>query len=85
MVTATAFDTAAFDAAARQLRMFADGYAEMGMDAATAASWANMGYTPNEARPHIEAGRNAEQANAWDARPAWQQGIKPYRKSCTCC
>lgn len=40
---------------------------EMNVPAAEAAKWANLGYTPSEAEPHIRAGRAADQMAVTEA------------------
>lgn len=64
-ITAGAFDPTAFVTQARQLAMFADGYADLGIDTTSAVAWADHGFMPNEARPWIDNGFTPERASIY--------------------
>lgn len=59
------FDLDTFADNAVQLREFADDYAALGLDAGTAARWANRGLMPEEAARWIAERHTPERASYW--------------------
>ncbi len=60
-----AFNRRTFNRLAYQLRDHADGYKALDVDAYEAATWANRGFTPDEAKPWIAQGFGPDKAARW--------------------